>query len=118
VYSSETAAASVSMRFGKTFAAGWYNLSMWKPLFAGAMHIAIAVAIIAPTFYAVDPWLNVWMSLCGRSGWSDFKPCLARYGVQVDDLGFWVHTATASQKQNDVQPKIRDGKNGVLGKKQ
>src|SRR6266567_1514648 len=61
---------------------------MWKPLLAGAILIAIAVAIIAPTLYAVDPWLNVWMLLCRGSAWSDFKPCLARHGVQVDDLGF------------------------------
>ncbi|SRR5258707_12032119 len=86
----------------------WYNFSMWKPLFAGTLLIAIAVAIIAPTFYAVDPLLNVWMPVCRGSGWSELKPCLARHGVQVDDLGFWVHT-TARQKQSDVQPKPRVG---------
>jgi hypothetical protein len=90
---------------------------MWKPLFAGALLIAIAVAVIAPTFYMVDPWLNVWMLLCRGSDWSQLKPCLARHGVQVDDLGFWVHTTTAHQKPNDVQPKTRDGANGVVGQK-
>src|SRR5262245_62193419 len=66
VYSSEMTGASVST----SFAAGWYNSFMWKPLFAGALLIAIAVAIIAPTFYMVDPWLNVWMRSCSRSAWS------------------------------------------------
>ena len=79
----------------------------------GALIIAIAVAIIAPTFYVVDPWLNVWMLVCRGSDWSERKSCLARHGVHADDLGFW--TATA---QNGVQPTPPDGANGVLGRKQ
>ena len=72
----------------------WYNSQMRKPLFAGALLIAIAVAIIVRKVSAVEPWLNVWMPVCGSvSDWSHFKSCMARHDVHVDDRDLFVHTA-------------------------
>ena len=92
-----------------------YNSHMRKPLFAVALVIAMAAAIVVYEKYAVEPWLNVWMPVCGVSDWRDFKSCMAQHGVHVDDRNLFVHTAR--QEKKGVQP-TPDGTNGIPGKKQ
>src|SRR5438094_10069133 len=95
----------------------WYNSSVRKQLFAGAILTAIAVAIISPTFHSVEPWLNVWMPVCGSvSDWSHFKSCMAGHGVHVDERDLFVHTSR--QEQKGVQPTTQGDTNGVPGKTQ
>ena len=91
----------------------WYNPHVWKPLFAVALLIAMGVAIVAPTFYVLDPWLDVKMHLCGSvSDWNDFKSCLARHGIQDPERYLFVDATR--QKQSDTQQTKRDGANGIV----